>query len=227
VIRVFSYQSIVNSGGGNDRVSVKGRFAQVNVGEGNNLVDISGDDASVKAGSGNDIIRVSDGFSTIDAGDGNNQINLLSRAGFHRIKTGAGNDFVVMNSSGSVDLGEGNNFIQLNNDVLYGNVVQISAGRGKNVFSLGKTRGTVTIEGYNNKDKISLASLAGVIVQQDGTDVKILDGDRLTVTVKNTRSNDIHLAVGLTRPLSSALQDPFNARMPLAIAQQLNSHPLV
>jgi len=113
------------------------------------------------------------GATTGDLGEP--EINVTSNNGYAQINTGASNVFVVMNGSGAIALGEGNNFIQITNDVVYSNSLEISAGWGTDVSSLSKTRGGVTITSYDKKDKISLASLAGVIVQQDGQ----LDSDPL------------------------------------------------
>jgi Ca2+-binding RTX toxin-like protein len=224
VVQAEGFSAGVSSGAGNDRVLVRGtRSGGANVGEGNNrvLMSLAGGSGRVSAGAGDDIIAIGGGSLEVDAGEGNNQVSLSG--GTATLRVGAGNDFVVSNCGGTFSLGEGNNFFQFtNNQFDISSTLTISAGFGRDVFSLNTFKGSVTLEGYGSNDKISLANLAGVRTQQNGADVTISNADRsLTVTVKNTNRRDINLVAGLTRAISADLQDPFNSGMPLAISQKL------
>jgi RTX calcium-binding nonapeptide repeat (4 copies) len=227
VINASATSITVNSGGGNDRISVGGVSSiDVNAGEGNNRVSIGGfgNTAQLTVGSGNNIIKAIGLGTQITTGNGNNQINLTEIQSFANVTLGSGNDVVYSGyKENDINLGGGNNWLQLVGEAPFSSTfipLKITAGGGKDVFSLGDLFCSVDIMGYGKNDKILLNNLTGVSVTQVAQDVQIQKaGNTNVITVKNTTTNNINLASGSAQPISAILADPFNAGFPTFSSQ--------
>lgn len=227
VIQASAYAIEVNSGGGDDRISTGGfSVVDVNAGEGNNRVSMGSfaSSSNLTIGSGNNIIKVYGLGTEITTGNGNNQLNLTEIFSFASVTLGSGNDLVYVNyKENRIDLGGGDNYIQFLGDAPFSFesvAAQITAGQGKDVFSLGDLFRSVNIVGYGKNDKILLNDITGVTVAQVDQDVLIQKaGNANVITVKNAKVNDINLAVGSAKPMSAILEDPFNAGFPTFSSQ--------
>ena len=217
VLQVSGFMSMVNSGGGDDRVSSVARSSSINLGSGNNRAMVRGFFTTISAGNGDDLLSGVGNVVTINASEGQNQI-YASGGGLTRITAGNGNDVVYIEGTIReliVNAGNGNNIVYLGPRVT--SDTTIIGGTGDDIFSLGEsTSSRLVIQGYGKNDKILLADLAGVTVNQVDQNVQILRGSRIEATVTNTKASDINLSVGATQVASDFLKDPFNVKMPIA-----------
>ncbi len=217
VIKVGGFMSRVNSGAGDDRVSALSRSSSVNLGSGNNRAMVRGFFTTISAGDGDDILSGVGGVVTINAGGGQNQI-YASGVDSTKITAGNGNDVVYtegpVRGELSINAGNGNNIIYLGKGVT--SDTTIIGGTGDDVFSLGESTSVrLVIQGYGKNDKILLADLAGVTVNQADQNVQIRRGTKLEATIINAKAGDINLSVGATQSASDFLKDPFNGTMPI------------
>ena len=216
VIQISGFIGMIDSGAGDDRVSSISRSATINLGSGNNRAMVRGFFSIVSAGNGDDILSSVGDTIRINAGGGQNQI-YASGGGSTKITAGNGNDVVYIENTIrelSINAGNGNNIVYLGPKVT--SDTTIMGGTGDDIFSLGEsTSSRLVIEGYSKNDRILLADLAGVTVNQADQNVQILRGTKLEATITNAKAGDINLSVGATQSASDFLKDPFNTNMPI------------
>lgn len=163
-----------------DTITVNsGGAGQVNTGAGNDLVTINGYANSVITNSGNGTIVVNGAVNFIDAGDGDNTIN--GNFFVRNINADGGNDRITLNGGGfSVDAGGGNNKITVG----AGYVDYIYSGNGNDIIETGSA-GVGFIRTGDGNDKIIVNEFNpdfGVVIQA-GAGVDTLDFGKFSVGV--------------------------------------------
>ncbi|ADD40353.1 Hemolysin-type calcium-binding region [Stackebrandtia nassauensis DSM 44728] len=156
---------IVNSGGGNDKVSIDDKVGSgitVSAGSGDDTVDGGGKADVIDGGSGNDVLKGHDGDDIIHGGSGHDYID--GQDGNDRLHGGAGNDHVYgLDGDDTIHGGDGDDSLEggQNNDTIDG-------GTGKDVVSGGY--GDDTLRGGAQNDKIYAGAGKDTIDGGDGTD---------------------------------------------------------
>ena len=174
----------VYTGDGDDNILVNGAgtIGYINAGEGDNVINIVGTSGNIYSGTGDDTITVAEGANTgdIDTGAGNDDITINGNAGV--ITAGDGNDTINVikyASAGGIDSGAGHD-----NVTVAGNIgsIGITTGAGDDVIDIQKSA-TISgdIEAGDDDDEITIAGTVNATVSAG-------NGTENTITVTSTGS---------------------------------------
>ena len=173
----------INSGSGNDTISVVQGLGTIDAGEGNNIISVTNlqfagsGNTTITSGSGNDSITARAGGTSINAGDGD---NTITGTGDHQnqhitIISGTGADLISTTSYDSTS------------------IVSITSGAGVDTISV--TNGTARISSGDGNDSVTTGSAndqieggagADYLNASTGTDTLSYAGSSAAVNVNGT-----------------------------------------
>lgn len=167
----------ISSGNGDDSIIVEGSVTgNLNSGNGNNIITILGSAQNVITGSGKDTVNISGNVNSVNAGGGANEIIVTGMVS-NDITSGSGND--IINISGSVnniDVGSGNDEIVVSGEVL--NNVVLGAGND-NITIKGGAEVSGTISGGDGDDTINIFGTVNNLETGEGNNEIVVLGNVL------------------------------------------------
>lgn len=175
----------IDTGGGNDVVTIGGQAGKISTGDGNDTVKVSGASGDIDTGGGNDNITISGTAGYVGAGSGDDTVTVTASGRTGDLDASSGNDTVKIDgTTGKLWGGNGDDRITVNGKTGY-----LDAGGGSDGITLGDgarvdgiylgTGGSMgdTVTGGNN------VTINGNITQAVGEDYSTIElGDNARIT---------------------------------------------
>ena len=165
----------INSGGGNDRVTLTtdSGITTINGQSGIDEIDVMDTDATttINAGEGNDTITLTDShaMTTINGNNGNDTITLMDSHAMTTINGNNGNDIFKLTDNGAATTINGNN----GNDTFTltdtGATTTINGNNGNDVFNVRAIGSATELNGGNNNDTFNVGSKANGTLTTTGS----------------------------------------------------------
>lgn len=187
-----NFKNLIQTGSGDDDLTLSNDTGVVNAGGGNNRISMNGSNNTVTTGSGNDSLNIVGGVNVVDAGEGSNFIT--GGGGSLTARSGAGSDsFIVTAGTVRIDAGEGSNFISAEGADLF-----LTAGAGNDSINV-RSANRATIRAGEGRNIIQLSGdvVADVFTGSDSDTFGLRPGQGVA-TLWGYGANDVIRTLGAT-----------------------------
>lgn len=181
------FAAAINTGAGNDDVSVANYAASVDLGDGRNTLNVTNSvNGNINAGDSKDVVTVGSVTGSISLGDGANEFTTTAGVA-GQMTFGKDNDTVTIGTTAtSVDLGDGNNHFSAGSSVS----TVVNAGDGDDVIDI--TGYATSVHLGDGDNTLDVGGYTRYVSMGDGDDVVTLESTLHT----NSRDDQLDLGNG-------------------------------